>query len=461
MSKKLLTKAMLILGIAVVGQIMKSKVVHAQGTQADYDRAERLESHLRKGILNVPSQLSWQDQDRFLTYVTEREGGREFVVVDLRNKIKRPAFDHVRLAAAMATAIGQEVDAKSLPFAAITLLEEGRKVGFEAFEKHWIFTLDTYELKDIGPVKKNENRSYWGSRQLLRQAEPISSPDSLWEAFIKNSNVYLRKRSAPFQEIQLSYDGSEGEYYRPNLQWSPDSKHLIGLKVRPASVRILTLLESSPLDQLQPKLQTRDYVKPGDALDQYQPVLFSTLGHEQIFVPWELIPDQFAISDVKWREDSRAFTFEYNQRGHQEYSVFEMDARTGSVKKLIQERSPTFIDYSGKKYRYDVKDGQEIIWASERDGWNHLYLIDGKTGQMKNQITKGDWVVRNVVKVDENNRELILEVSGIDKNIDPYFIQYYCVKFDGSNLKPLTEEPANHKAVFLQMETFLWILIPV
>ncbi len=109
---------------------------------------------------------------------------------------------------------------------------------------------------------------------------------------------------------------------------------------------------------------------------------------------------------------------------------------------------PTFFCYSGKKYRYDVADGKEIIWMSERDGWNHLYLYDGVSGSVKNQITKGPWVVRGVEKVDEAARTIWFRASGMSAGQDPYFNHYYRINFDGTGLKALTEGNANHTAVF-------------
>ena len=90
------------------------------------------------------------------------------------------------------------------------------------------------------------------------------------------------------------------------------------------------------------------------------------------------------------------------------------DART-----VIEETQKTFVEYSGKRYREDVADGKEIIWASERDGWNHLYLYDGATGQVKNQITKGQWVVRGVDSVDEKKRQIWFRASGMHAGQGP------------------------------------------
>jgi len=105
------------------------------------------------------------------------------------------------------------------------------------------------------------------------------------------------------------------------------------------------------------------------------------------------------VSRLEWRKDSRAVTFEYNQRGHQVYRIIEVAAATGKARSLIAEETATMVDYralipnprdTGKKVRHEVADGKEIIWGSERDGWEHLYLYDGITGKLKNQITRGD-----------------------------------------------------------------------
>ena len=115
---------------------------------------------------------------------------------------------------------------------------------------------------------------------------------------------------------------------------------------------------------------------------------------------------------------------------------------------MIDEESKTFIDYSGKRYRYDLEKTNEIIWASERDGWNNLYLIDSKTGRVKNQITKGDWVVRNVIKVDDESRTIFFYGSGKNPGEDPYYLHCYKVNFDGSDLTDLTPKKMTHDVSF-------------
>ena len=130
------------------------------------------------------------------------------------------------------------------------------------------------------------------------------------------------------------------------------------------------------------------------------------------------------------------------------YRVIEVNAATGKASALVTEEAKTFFNYSGKRYRYDVGDGKEVIWMSERDGWNHLYLVDGASGRVRNQITKGEWVVRGVDKVDEQARQVWFRASGMYPGKDPYFIHYYRINFDGSGLTTFTEADGNHNVTF-------------
>ena len=132
------------------------------------------------------------------------------------------------------------------------------------------------------------------------------------------------------------------------------------------------------------------YAKPGDVLDVETPVLFHLDTRKQLVVDNALFPNAYDMTRLDWRKDSSAVTFEYNQRGHQLYRVISIDAATAAARVLIAEEPKTFFCYSGKKFRNDLGDGAEIVWMSERDGWNHLFLYDGKTGAVKQQITKGN-----------------------------------------------------------------------
>jgi dipeptidyl aminopeptidase/acylaminoacyl peptidase len=286
---------------------------------------------------------------------------------------------------------------------------------------------------------------------------PRVSPDGTREALVRNYNLAVR-RTGERDVTFLSFDGSEGNCYQlSSVVWSPDSRKLAAYRVKVGYRRMVTYVESSPEDQLQPKTSSRFYAKPGDVLDLEQPMLFDVETKKQTVVSSELFPNPYDVSPLVWRKNSAALTFEYNQRGHQVYRVIEIDAATGRTRVVLSEEPKTFFNYraangglsdSGKRFRFDAADDREVVWMSERDGWNHLYLYDGATATVKNQITKGEWVVRGVQKVDEQARQIWFSAGGVDVGKDPYFANYFRINFDGTGLVRLTTAEANHNAVF-------------
>jgi len=419
-------------------------VLNAQGTLRDYQRAEAMNGLMQNKILGTVDNPKWTNGSILYSTLTAR--GKEFIKVDVQNKSKQPVYNPVELAAAL-TAAGRKTDPVLLPFNEISLVNN--EIKFTIGDSNWTYTLDTKQAsatKINRPQGQAGNNRAWSEINSFQGDRPVNSPDGKWIAFLREYNVYIRAVKNEKEVIQLSFDGSPGEYYSSSFSWSPDSKHIATTKVRPAKEHTVYLIESSPVDQLQPKLHSRNYLKPGDALQQRQPFIFSVDSRKLMPADPVSIANQYAITNPVWRRDSRSVSFEYNQRGHQQYKVLELDI-TGTTRELVNETSASFIDYSGKKYRYDLQDGKEMIWSSERDGWNHLYLYDGN-GKVKNQITKGNWVVRRVVKVDEAKRSILFEASGKQDGIDPYFIQYYRINFDGSGLTALTSENGNHTAYF-------------
>src|SRR5262249_15170662 len=158
-------------------------------------------------------------------------------------------------------------------------------------------------------------------------------------------NVFLRAKGGG-EPSALSFDGSEGNYYTlQSIAWSPDSKRLAAYRTRPGYRREVHYVESSPSDQLQTKHSVRAYATPRDALDIAEPELFHVGSRKQIDIENALFPNPYSLSRPVWWKDSRAFTFEYNQRGHQLYRVIEVDGESGKARSLISEESATFVDY--------------------------------------------------------------------------------------------------------------------
>ncbi|MFN0075131.1 MAG: prolyl oligopeptidase family serine peptidase [Prosthecobacter sp.] len=237
---------------------------------------------------------------------------------------------------------------------------------------------------------------------------------------------------------------------------SPDGTCIVTSEADAVPKRQITLVDSSPKDGLQPKTKVIDYLKPGDPLPKPQLVINQTSG-EKIRVPRDLYANPFTESgklDITWSPDSSEFYFDYNQRGHQLYRILAANAKTGAVRVVVEEQAKTFIDYTKKTWRHWLHSSGELIWMSERDGWCHLWLYDAKTGQVKNQITKGAWPVREVLHVDDAKREVWFLASALQAAEDPYHLHLCRVKLDGSEFRQLTEGDGNHHVEFSPQRDF-------
>ncbi|SHF92502.1 Dipeptidyl aminopeptidase/acylaminoacyl peptidase [Mariniphaga anaerophila] len=418
----------------------------AQLSRDDYAKADSV-MELVENVYNQVSDIHWVDSSSTFWYRIKTRDGLKYQLVNAEKTSKKEVFSTEKLVDALNNQLQKPIKANELLLRSLKIGQDNKRIHFQFEKAYWTCNLKDYSLVKDSTEKEQGPRPYWGGFFDEKGNEQVISPDSVWSAYIKNYNVYIKDNKSN-KEYQLSFDGSEGDFYSSHIAWSPDSKKLAVNKVRDYFKRQITFVESSPKLQLQPIVHKRDYLKPGDALAVKHPALFNIENKVQISVNTSGFENQYDLSNPKWNKAGTAFTFEFNQRGHQVYKVVEVNAETGKVQIVIDERSETFIDYSSKRYRYDLDDSGEMLWSSERDGWNHLYLIDTKNGVVKNQITKGEWVVRRVLHVDEKERTVFFYGSGRNNNEDPYFLHCYRVNFDGTGLVDLTPEKMNHDISF-------------
>lgn len=416
----------------------------AQGTVEDYNRAYALrEKYNAKHVLYAGVVPHWVDQTSAFWYVRQTEKGKEYVKVDAASKKRTALFDQQKMASALTEKAGREINAYNLPLQNCRLNISLDTLRFQLDGKFWAYSIKNNRLLDEGAIPSRGKERHWMEVDDEKEGNPVTSPDGKWTAFIKNDNVYVRE-VATGKEKQLSQDGTLSNYYSSYIQWSPDSKSVVSCRIRPVEKRYVYYVESSPADQAQPKLHKQEYAKPGDELRFKVPCIFEVESGRRLIPSTELFSHQYELSGPMWNADSKAITFEYNERGHKVYRVLEMSAVDGSVRTLIEEKEEKYVNYP-RIYRNYLSDGKRIIWSSERDNYNHLYLYDRATGKPLNQITKGEWYVRGVQHVDEANEVIYFSANGMKKGEDPYLIHYYKINFDGSNLVELTPEEGMHQ----------------
>lgn len=291
----------------------------------------------------------------------------------------------------------------------------------------------------------------------------VKSPDGKKAAFIKDWNLWI-KDLASQKETQLTFDGVKDYGYATDnagwkhsnkaiLLWSPDSKKIATFQQDQRHVKDMYLVSTNVGA---PKLEAWKYPLPGDEkIIQIERVIIEVETPKVI--RFNIAPDprrgtlcddiscSGSFDDNEWNADGTKLAFVSTSRDHKEAKVRIADALTGAVKDIFEEKVATqYESGQGKVNWHYLESSNEIIWYSERDDWGHLYLYDAKTGKLKSQITKGNFVVTQLLKVDENNRVLYFEANGRETGRDPYFSHFYRIDFNGKNLQLLTPEDGNH-----------------
>ena len=428
----------------------------AQGTLDDYKRAYSLQRTFSWAkVSNHADDVRWIDDERFQYHLTTAAPASD--ATNAPSHGTRGVWHFGRV-----NPDGSITLADSTSDRPITLESSSRPPFDNAGARRFARRGTTATRFIANPSKRRQER-HWMETDDERGGDPVFSPDSSLVAFIRNDNVYVANPDGS-KARPLSTEGTVSHYFSSYIQWSPDGRYVAVNRIRPIDKRYVYYVESSPADQLQPVLHKQEYAKPGDELAQKTPYIFEVAtGHAFTPSP-DLIANQYSLEGPQWRKDSQGIRFEYNQRGHKLYRVYEMNVE-GSMRTLIQERADTYVRYSNN-YRRNLRGDSLILWLSERDGFPHLYLFDTTTspkqkkGRMHGgssamesecparQLTSGPWCVRRVLHIDKEKDFIIFTANGRNPDEDPYHIHYYRINLDGTGLVDLTPEPANHNARF-------------
>lgn len=241
----------------------------------------------------------------------------------------------------------------------------------------------------------------------------------------------------------MTFDGKSDNKFKTIYQ-SPDGQFVVAFQAKSPSPSKLYMIEAAPKNQFPPRLRTEDYLRPGDDIELMQPRLFNLASRKEVPLDNSLFDTPYAITNIGWAANSDKYWFLYNQRGHQRLRIVEISLH-GATRAVVDESSPTFIDYNQKLYYKLLPSTNELIWASERDNYNHLYMIRLNSGEVKHQITQGEWNVRHVHRVDCERRQIWFECVGIVPGQDPYYSHLACVDFDGTDFRVITQGDGTHQ----------------
>jgi dipeptidyl aminopeptidase/acylaminoacyl peptidase len=321
------------------------------------------------------------------------------------------------------------------------------------------------------------------------------SPDDKTILFARGHNLFMMDGEnyqkalkdfgdATIQEVQLTTDGEEHYSFARRLndqaktqlkkfqkgdtkhkdgprvpaigaQWAKDSKKFSMVRSDQRKVADLWVINS--LASPRPKLETYRYAMPGEEnVDQAELLIFDRESKTRIKAKADAFKDQSIQvatarsmardrdkekTEPRWLSDtSDKLFFSRLSRDLKRVDVCVADTATGEVKTVIEERLNTYIE---TQPLWTLGNGQEFIHWSERDGWGHYYLFDAN-GNVKNQITTGEWVTGAISHVDEKLRVMYFTANHRETGEDPYFTHFYRVNLDGTGLKLLNPGNASH-----------------
>ncbi len=426
----------------------------AQELTVRYQRAEQfLPANVHRQVFNLEIRPHWIDGSSRFWYLSGSPKGKTFMYVDPATASRTPAFDHARLARSLSTALKQPLDPAELPFDTIEFTDKGTAVEFTVNGDRWRCRLSDYTC----------------TRKTEPAPPPGLSPDGQWAAFVRDHNLWVTHRPTG-QTIQLTFDGVKDDDYATPLPdpaemvrqgtmvlhpdadviWSPDSRYILTYRIDQRQAGHMYLVQSSPPDGGRPRLFSYTYPLPGERTLPLARIIICDVAQRKIrMVDAPPIPLCYYGNPWwgRWMEPDGTFRYLDRSRGYDTVTLREITLASGTVRTVFTEHADTYVDPNFWDL-YFFHDSPEFLWTSERDGWNHLYLFDARDGRLKHRVTRGEWVFRDLVHVDEKARQVYFLAGGREPGLDPYLRILYRVDLDGGHLVRLTPENMDHSVRF-------------
>ncbi|KAE9984089.1 hypothetical protein EG328_009139 [Venturia inaequalis] len=456
------TRSLVFLGFATC--ISMPFLVSAQGTLADYEHAIKYGEGLKRCSEELLTPHWLPSNESFWYRKFNGYNASEFIFVDAAKRIRKPAFDHVGLARAL-SAKNIPANASSLPFEKIVPTADGSAVRFRAGDKVWQFdsngTLTPFS-GDLGgeTLKKRRSINLDKFDNNEQSFDRVSGHAKLRRTPVANIR---RADSPPIVSNSTTCNGYSMKDFsskinRNIVQCYPSS--IPGFAVvydrTPEQLHPVYMVQSSPKNQTQPLLRTikeffekegysDEYLKPGDRMNIDRPRMYHNL--EEIATDDALFKNPFVIETGLWNPEGTEYQFLYNERGHKRMRVITLSVN-GTVRVIHEENSKTFIDWSEKFYGQELlqpsSNGSwfnkgDLVWMSERSGWNHIYMINIRTATFR-PITQGEWVVKKVEFIDEGNHQIWFTAFGLVPGQDYYHAHLARINYDGTGMKIFTAD---------------------
>jgi dipeptidyl-peptidase 4 len=447
--------------------------------RASYQAAEQLLPHRWKELVTGgqvrPNWIS--GGDRFW-YIKKSRAATEYVLVDPAAGSRELAFEPERAASALASVLGRPVEPGELPIDGLEV-RDGEPLRLHVDGRCWLWDSATATVIETGEPAPD------------RLGDSVS-PDGRWLVSVRDDNVVARER-ATGTERRLTDDGVADRSYGtqpdisnsrftlerldarmpPAVAWSPDSRRLLTHRIDQRGLPLMHYVRSNPPDGGRPRLYGEHYAMVGDnAVPTADIVVIDLETGERT---WSEAPpiivsfrSPITLRKLWWAPDGRSVYVISGERGERTIRLQAMDPDSGATKLLVEESADTNVNvqtgpiHSQPPIVHVLATG-ETVWWSERTGWGHLYLYT--PGGSVRALTSGEWLVRDLVAVDEEARAVVFAAAGREPGLDPYVRQLYRVGLDDGAVARLTDDVLDHGATGSPSGRFIvdvtsWVDVP-
>ena len=260
---------------------------------------------------------------------------------------------------------------------------------------------------------KQKKQVWHQSSADARQASSFNAA-SRYTACVDGDQLAVRPADADKEDIQLTTDGSREIVYgrsvhrdefgiHGGLYWSPDGMRLAFYRMDQSmvtdypQVNLFTHIATHEPDKYPMAGQTSHEVTVG---------VYDVATDKTIYLKAGDPKDRY-FTNVAWSPDSKTVYMLELNRDQNDCRLVSYDATTGErIAELYRETDEKYVE----PY-YPIEflpwDDSKFILQSQKDGYNHLYLFDTKGRELR-QLTKGEWVVLELVGFNTKNKSIII-----------------------------------------------------
>jgi dipeptidyl-peptidase-4 len=373
---------------------------------------------------------------------------RNFEIFNPKSGKRSPAFDMSKALSSLQTFLGEEDTPEVLSWP-VSFDAKGEQALYLFQDDIYLLNLDKAEFHRVTDTEEGEKSVNF-------------SPDGKMIAYVRENNLYVCDVES-ISEKPLTTEGSETVlngtltwlYWEEvfgrrdiGYWWSEDSKYIAYLQTDESPVSVMHYVDFKPSV---PRVIEQRYPKAGGANPIVRVGIIGVDKGKATWVDFTDIPYEY-IARVKWLPDNKRLSVQTMNRAQDELNLYFVDRVTGKPTLVLQETDEAWVNINDDLFF--LKDGKHFIWASERDGYAHLYRYS-MDGRLVNQITKGEWAIRSsggaaywlrqaVSAIDEKKGWIYftaLEKASVERHL-------YRIKFDGSAMERLTKKDGSHGIAF-------------